>query len=840
MIRAVVRESSYRFRATFRRRWAGYLTLVVLIGLVGGVAMAAAAGARRTQSSFPTYLASTDPSDLQMFTEFYPITHTGYSQKVADAVARVPHVGQAVDVIGFAGTTQALGHGRSAVPGEAPPGLEGSTSTDGGEYFTTDRVSVVHGRMADPNRPDEIVMSSGAAAQYGLHVGSTLPVAFFTDAQVSARDFTGYPQDKPHLIVPFKLVGIVEWSPQVVQDDDAALGDQIAVATPALTRRLDTCCAYYSYVSLHLDGGVAHEAAVVSAVDKVIPNLGPAGGASTNAPYVAKAKRAIRPEAVALGVFGLVAALAALVINGQVIGRLVRRNAEEAAVVRALGAGPTMVTADGLLGVVGAILAGSLLAVGIAVALSPLAPIGPVRPVYPDAGVAVDWTVLGLGLLVLIVLLTAAALFVAYRVAPHRQARRPAVREADPVWRAATSAGVPPSAVLGIRSALGSRSARDAAPVRSALLGAVVAVTVIVTSLTFASSLNALVSQPPLYGWNWDYALLAGFSAAEDLPATQTAALLDHDPDVAHWAGVSFESVDLDGQSVPVLAMRPGAAVSPSLLSGQEITAPSQIVLGPATLASLHAHVGDTVVAHVDGRPPIRLRVVGTATLPTIGGSGDPSLEMGTGAVMATSLFSATDLNEQGSPISGPMAVFISVRPGAGAAALRSLNRITAVLNRPSDADAPVGGVVSALRPAEIADYRTVGATPALLAAVLAAGAIGALGLTLVASVRRRRRQFAVLKALGFTQRQLAASVAWQSSVAAAVGVALGVPIGIALGRWLWTLFADGISAVPHPTLPVASIAAVALGAIVFANLVALFPGRVAARTRTSLLLRAE
>ncbi len=841
MIRAVVRESAYRFRATFRGRWGGYLTLVVLIGLVGGVAMAAVAGARRTQSSFPTYLASTNPSDLQMFTEFDPITNTGYSEKVAEAVARVHDVKRAVDVIGFAGTTQALGHTQSTVPGEAPPGLEGSTSTDGGEYFSTDRVSVVQGRMADPTRMDEIVMSSGAAAQYGLHVGSTLPVAFFTTAQVREPGFSGYPQHKPYLIVPFKLVGIVEWSPQVVQDDDAALGDQIAVATPALTRRLETCCAYYSYVSFHLDSGTEHEAAVISAVNKVIPNLGPAGGSSTWAPYVAKAERAIRPEAIALGVFGLIAALAALVINSQVISRLVRRNAEEGPVVRALGAGPAMAVADGLVGVVGSIVLGSLLAVAVAVALSPLAPIGPVRPVYPDIGVAFDWTVLGFGLLAFVVLLTTAAVLVAYRVAPHRLAHRTAVPDRDSVWKAAATAGLPPSAVLGIRSALGSRSARDAAPVRSALLGAVVAVTVIVTSLTFASSLNALVSQPPLYGWNWDYALLAGFSAAENLPAAQTAALLDHDPDVAHWAGVYFETVNLDGQSVPVLAMRPDAGVSTSMLSGHGLAATSQVVLGPATLASLHAHVGDTVVADTDTHGRVRLRIVGTATLPTIGGSGNPSLEMGTGAVMATSLFSATDLDEQGSPVAGPMAVFISVRPGVSqAAALRSLNHITEVLNRPSDHDAPVGGVVSALRPAEIANYRSVSATPALLATVLAAGAVGALGLTLVASVRQRRRQFALLKALGFTHGQIAASVAWQSSVAAVVGVVLGVPIGIALGRWMWTLFADGISAVPHPTVPVVSIAAVALGAIVFANLVALLPGRVAARTRTSLLLRAE
>ncbi len=64
--------------------------------------------------------------------------------------------------------------------------------------------------MANPARLDEIVMSAGAAAEYGLHLGSTLRVAFFTDAQAQHPNFTGYPQDKPHLIVPFKLVGIVE------------------------------------------------------------------------------------------------------------------------------------------------------------------------------------------------------------------------------------------------------------------------------------------------------------------------------------------------------------------------------------------------------------------------------------------------------------------------------------------------------------------------------------------------------------------------------------------------------------------------------------------------------
>ena len=47
----------YHLRATFRQRWAGYLSIVLLVGLVGGVAMGSIAGARRTQSTFAAYLS---------------------------------------------------------------------------------------------------------------------------------------------------------------------------------------------------------------------------------------------------------------------------------------------------------------------------------------------------------------------------------------------------------------------------------------------------------------------------------------------------------------------------------------------------------------------------------------------------------------------------------------------------------------------------------------------------------------------------------------------------------------------------------------------------------------
>ena len=84
------------------------------------------------------------------------------------------------------------------------------------------------------------------------------------------------------------------------------------------------------------------------------------------------------------------------------------------------------------------------------------------------------------------------------------------------------------------------------------------------------------------------------------------------------------------------------------------------------------------------------------------------------------------------------------------------------------------------------------------------------------------------------------AAVAWQASVAAVIGIVVGTPLGIAVGRWLWTLFARQIYAVPQPSVPVLSVALVALGALVLANVVAALPGLIAARTPTALLLRAE
>jgi hypothetical protein len=235
---------------------------------------------------------------------------------------------------------------------------------------------------------------------------------------------------------------------------------------------------------------------------------------------------------------------------------------------------------------------------------------------------------------------------------------------------------------------------------------------------------------------------------------------------------------------------------------------------------------------------PTRLRIVGTAAMPTLGSTEGQHLEMGTGAILSSQLIPAIDRNPFDDPIAGPNVVLVRLRKGLNrSTGLRSLKKIAQATTNTANFGDTVTGV---LRPAEIVNYRSLGATPVFLGSGLAIGAMAALGLTLIASVRRRRRDLALLKTLGFTGRQLAAAIAWQSTIAVLIGTVVGVPLGIALGRWLWDLFARNIHAVPAPSVPALSVALIAVGAIALANVVAFLPGRIAARTPTALLLRSE
>ncbi len=835
----------YRFRATFRRRWGGYVTLIVLTGLVGGLAMGSIAGARRTQSSFPTYLASTNPSDLNGVTSFVnPMpgeAGLGYNPTIEPKIAHLPHV-DAVDGESGFNIIPLDGHGVPESPAAFPASAGEAIGFEGAAGGHLDTPSVIQGRLFNPARPGEFMVSPTTAGVFGLHVGQVVRFGIYTNTQTNLAQF-GTAAVAPYRRFTARLVGIVVQASSVVEDDtDAGNSSNALIFTPALTTSLLHCCAYFSAAAVKVSGGSHNVALVQRQIARILPRgFGPF--AANSAPAIeAKAERAIKPESIALGVFGGICALATLLIAAQIIGRQLRLGAEDREVLRALGGGRAVTVGDGLVGTVGSVVIGSVVASGVAVALSALFPLGPVHPVDPTPGVAFDWTVLGLGALVLVVALSAVAVLVAYGLAPDRRRhlhQRPDAHRSVIAGYAASS-GMPEPAVTGVRFALEPGGGRNAVPVRSAILGSVLAVLVVVATVTFGASLQTLISRPALYGWNWTYELTANQGGV--IPDAQASRLLAHDHRVAAWSGISFDVMHIDGQhSVPVLDEAPRATVAPPLLSGHGVEGRDQIVLGAVTLSQVHKRVGDTVVVD-NGFKAVRFLIVGTATMPTIGGGqGNQHLEMGTGALLSAEAFPSNG-DEAGYPdlpgyAPGPTAIVVRMKSGVSTPGFRSLQRIASAVSTPADYGVTV---LPVQRPAEIVNYRSMGSTPAILGVALAAGAIAALGLTLVASVRRRRRELAVFKTLGFTHRQLAATVTWQSMVAVLIGTVVGVPLGIIVGRSLWILFAHEIDVIPTPTVPSSTVALIAVGALLLAVVVSAVPGRIAARTPTALLLRSE
>ena len=489
--------------------------------------------------------------------------------------------------------------------------------------------------------------------------------------------------------------------------------------------------------------------------------------------------------------FGIIAALAALIIGAQSISRQLRAATDDADILRALGAGPAATTADSVLGILAAVVAGALLAVAVAIGLSPFSLFGPVRQVQPGRGIYLDWAVLGLGALGLAVILGGVAVVIGYRQAPHRAAARPRpAGRGSAVVRAGLGAGLGAAGVTGLRLALEPGRGRTAVPVRSVLAGAVLAVMVGAATLTFGASLSNLVSRPALYGWNFSYALYSTDGWGPFPPAAVTP-LLHRDKLIAASTGVYFLTVQIDGQTVPGILSPTRPAVGPQILSGTGLDGPGDIVLGRGTLAQLHKQVGDDVTVQLG--PVIRdarLKIVGTAALPALGDTLGIHPSLATGAILPTSVVTHAALNEAG-PDSGPerhlRAAAAGREPGRGpAVAAADRERLQPGHAFPAGrrpASAPealelMANVLPVQRPAEIVNYKSMGTMPAVLAGGVAAGAVAALGLALVASVRRRRRDLALLKTLGFTRRQLAATVAWQSTVVAVVGLVIGDTAG--------------------------------------------------------------
>ena len=529
-------------------------------------------------------------------------------------------------------------------------------------------------------------------------------------------------------------------------------------------------------------------------------------------------EQAVSYEADGLRIFAALVAITLLVFVGQA---LVRQNATEGkddGVFRSLGMTRRQLVLSTVLRSVPIAVGGAALAVGVAVALSPIAPLGAARRAALDRGVAAESSVLMPGgAIIVAAVLALAALAALWHL--RSRAATPA-RRVGIVARVAHM-GAPPTVTVGTGFALSPRRRGGPLPSRSTIAAASLAIVGLLMSGVVLASYEGLVDNPDRFGVDWDVQVgLFQFPGQAD----EAEAVLERDPDISGFAGVRAQDVlVVDGRDVSAMAFEPVAGGVPvQVLAGRAPTTSGEIGLGAVTMRRLGVSVGDRVEVPGGDAPAATMRVVGNVVIPS--GGVDYELGPGKGALVTpdvlASRYPATAFSQ-----SFVLDLVEGVEPQRKAAALEETFPDTVLV-------APL--------PAELRNLRQVRELPAALAAVVVVLAVTALVHALTAVTRQRRRDLAILKTIGFTRRQLSRTVAWQSTVIVMVAIAVGVPLGVALGRWLWRFVSTQLGVVPHPLVPPVWVAVVVLGALVVANLIAALPGWRAARIPAAAVLRHE
>jgi hypothetical protein len=823
------------WRAAVRRSWRQAMVLALMGGLLGAVALGALAGARRTATAYGRYLASIHASDV-----FVNVPGKLPGMPVVRPITLISSLPGVVSHAAYVGL-----NGLPVVHGRIDHSfltnsLNGSLD---GEYLSQDRMTVLAGRLPRLGSTTEIVLTPVIARMFGTGVGGTVKYVYQplgADGQPTGRQFTR----------SYRVAAVGEVPPALVDQSDAVQG---AILPPGATRQV-LAEYFYAWIGLRLARGIGGIPALQADLARLARQVqrqenrsthqnlpGPSFSVSRSDVVRNQVQQAIRPEAIALSVFGAIAALAMVVLAGQGLSQMISRSAPDIAVIRALGATRAQAAlAAGLPGVI-PVLGGAILAVAGAVAISPLAPVGPVRRYDPSRGIWADGLVHGAGgFLIGVVLLGLLAVLAIRSV---RQSKGEAAARPSAFARTAAAAGMPASAVVGTRNALEPGSGARSVPVRSTLLGSIAAVTAVLSAVVFNASLAGLISHPARYGWNWDVVIQTQSGYGSFTPGAVNR-LIHGQPTVAGWSEFAFGQLRVDGRIVPVLGIRRHlGAVQPPTTSGRPLSGNGQIELGTVTLGQLGKKIGDTVRI---GTPPFArtVTITGTVTLPSFGVGAADHVSLGRGAMLpeATLLAAVGAGSRPPGPAQSvpvyPSAVAIDLAPGTSEVQRAQLiHRIVS-----ANPDGTPGGSYELRHAlaAAVVNAGHLGGQPLALALGLAAAAVLSLALTVLSLVRRRRQELALLKALGMTRGQVRVVIAWQTTLTLLIAVAIGGPLGIAGGRLAWQGFARSLGAVPVVEVPVLALIVGLAALVVAGNLLASVPAAAAARTRAAAGLRAE
>ncbi len=793
-------------RLDLRRRGQSLVALSLLLALSGGLVLAVCAGARRNGSALHRLQAVTLPA-----TAIVLPNQPGFDWAKVRALPEVEALGEF--------SLQAVYGIEGIDPNDAS-----FPSANADFYTRIERPVVLTGRLFDNSRVDEAVVTGAFLTKYHKKLGDTVTARLFTPAQVDAALEADAPPALSAAKGPtqsLRIVGTgrIPWVFEFGGGEEAGLLPTHAFYQRYRTEMIGTDPSKEIVNSLvRLRGGTADLPRFRADLARLNPgkkldvvNLPEAGQHVTNATSF---------ERNALLVFGLVAAIAALLIVGQAIVRYAASAVVDLDVLRALGLTRQEAVMAALGGPALASVGAAAVAVAAAVAGSSLFPIGVGAHVEPDPGRHADWAVLLPGAAVLVAVVLLISYVSAMGALGHRSVGVAAHRSS--VAALASRLGLPVPLTLGTRLALEPGRGRTAIPVRPALVGAIAGVLGVVAATTFHAGLTDAVHTPERYGQTYQAGGFLG-SNGQDLPSPAEARSkltgLAAQPQVAGINDSRLVPVSIGGTSTEAWELNPIKGGVPTVsLDGREPRADDEIALGPRTARDLHAKPGQRL--QVRGERTRTLRVSGITFVPP-----GPHTAYDEGAWLTHRTMS------QLYPGGYFKFHLFLVRfqggadPKATVAALKSKS--------PLELEIPTS-------PADVENLKTVRSLPTLLGVFLALLAIGAVGHALATAVHRRRHDMAVLRALGLTRPQVRATVAWQATTLAAVGLVFGVPLGIALARTLWRVVAERTPVQYVPPLAVLVLLLVAPVAVIVANVLAAYPGHRAVRQRIGAVLRAE
>ena len=813
-----------RLRSEVRRRWAAWLGVALVAGLGGGVVIGLLAGANRTAAAYPEFVRSMKSADVLLGGQ----SPFGLSGSIElDDVAALPQVARdaraSVSLL-FTGRT---GAGRRVGPADLLPVV----AEDDKLGKTIEKWSITDGRAARPDRVDEATASFVLADRLGLHVGSTVRLhfvkasSFASTAAVLLSQFgarlAGDPAANDTTIdrladgpdVTFHIVGI-EASPLEFPPLGPDLAPTLHVS-PAFARRYgqDVVASPLIYAQLHRPDLLDSFAKGVEKLAKGSP----VGFVVSRQLQQPKVQTSINGQATALRLVALLVLLAVLFVVAQALVRQAYVEARDDAVLHALGMPRrdlyVLAAARGAFTGVAA----AVLAVVVAVLMSPLMPVGIARTAELNPGLEVDAALCALGAL------SIALVVVALRVLAARRVTRAAAlagrfpRRTPVAVRVIDRVTLPPTADAGVRFALDPGRGANAVPVWASLLGITLTIVLLAGLWTFQASLRHLLDTPHLYGWNWS--VKSGAPALPELGAALVPPF-EQDPAVAALASGTITQAELGLQRVDVMALEQEVGtVAPTVLEGRLPRRPNEVLLGTSTLERAGLHVGDIAVLRL-GASASGLHVVGRGVFPEFGDTG----RLGNGVLVTYAGLKRLLPQVQRNVF------LVRFRPGTDVAA--TVRHLRLALD-------PVP-TRSTGRPRELQELEDVTGLPTVLAGVLVLLAAATLVHTLLTSVRRRRHEVALLQALGFVRRQVWLSLFWETSTLVAIGLAIGLPLGALLGRFVWSVFADGLGAVPEPEIAWLPLLLTIPAALVVAAVTATIPAWFATRNRPAVALRAE